>query len=138
MRVFVLIGQLIFAKLPFCAGPGAVVGALAGFVSALALLGQMLPTTPQNVVVMGLLCGLLGFVFILVVYGIWLRYGVGVIFWPALLNALTTSILTVGSNNLLKLPAIAGWLGLLIGILVGSILCRWCRNSDPYRGKRHA
>ena len=126
MKLFVLLGRAIFAKLPFCARPGAVVGALTGFICTLALLGEMLPTGKKNLFIMGILCGVLGFVFVLMIYGIWLRYGVATIFWPALLNSLITSLLTVWVNNLLKVASMAGWVGLLIGLLIGWILCRWC------------
>jgi hypothetical protein len=40
-----------------------------------------------------------------------------------------TGILTTVINNLVRIPILATWIGILIGIIVGAILCLLCRNT---------
>jgi len=133
--LFALLGAP-FKRLPFCSLPGAVVGSFTGFLMAIFELeryGQ--PLAVQQLVVVGLMLGTGGLLLVLLLFGLILRYGVGQIFWPAVANALITAILVVLATYWLQMPAIAGFIGLLIGILVGAVLCWLCRIGE---GRAHA
>jgi hypothetical protein len=81
----------------------------------------------------------LGLVAVLMILGVWLRYDIASMFWPAVVNALLTSFLTVYTNAAVDVPEIAAPIGLAVGIVVGTILCclcRWTRLSDCI-GVRH-
>ena len=79
-----------------------------------------------DIVKVGILLGLLGWVVVLVVVGMWLRYGVRAIFLAALINAILTSVLAVYANNLIQRPTLASLIGLVVGVLVGAALCWLC------------
>jgi hypothetical protein len=66
--------------------------------------------------------------------GVWMRYGVGQIWAPAALNAVLTGILSVWVNDLARQAVLAPFLGILCGILVGAILCRFCPPTNPFGG----
>lgn len=118
-----------FARLPFCSLPGAVAGSFAGFIVTLFMLEHPdLTLSPQEQVLLGLMIGITAWLLILLLYGMILQYGIGAIMWPSLLNALLSALLTVFVNLWLARPPIASVLGLLIGILVGALLCRFCRD----------
>jgi len=127
MAALVKLAALLFGRLSFCALMGAIIGALAGFLFA-ALMeehpGHVFTNAEllQIAVPLAIACWLV----VLLIVGVWLHYGAAAIAWPLLLNAFVTVLLTVWANNLIQMPAIAGIIGLLIGILVGSILCRFC------------
>jgi len=127
MAAFVKLAALLFGRLSFCALMGALIGALAGFLFS-ALMeehpGYVFTTTEllQIALPLVVVCWLV----VLLIVGVWLHYGVAAIAWPLLLNAFLTVLLTLWANNLIQMPVLAGLIGLLIGILVGSILCRFC------------
>lgn len=127
MAAFVKLAALLFGRLSFCALMGALIGALAGFLFS-ALMeehpGYVFTTTELLQIALPLIvvCWLV----VLLIVGVWLHYGVAAIAWPLLLNAFLTVLLTLWANNLIQMPVLAGLIGLLIGILVGSILCRFC------------
>ena len=115
----------LFGKLPFCSLPGAVAGALVGLACAgYELDNPGLVLVVHQLIVTGLLLGFVGLLLVLFLFGVLLRYGVVRIFWPALVNALLTGVLTVFACHALGIPGAFGWLGLLIGIVVGAVLCR--------------
>ncbi len=131
MGAFVLIGQWLFARLPFCSLVGALVGVTAG-----AFLGLTLDVIPPPglsstaIILTGLLLAVLGWIVVVVLLGVWMRYGVAQIAAAAAINALLTAILTVWINNLVRQAVLAPALGILVGILVGAILCRLCSPSQ--------
>ena len=127
MAALVKLAGWLFGKLGVCALNGALVGALAGFLCG-ALLEEHaahVPTTAELLQIVALLtitCWLV----VLLIVGLWLHYGASAIAWPLLLNAFVTVLLTVWLNNIIRIPEIAGLIGLLVGILVGFVLCRFC------------
>lgn len=127
MAALVKLAGWLFGKLGVCALNGALVGALAGFLYGAVLQEHAthMPTTAellQMVALLTITCWLV----VLLIVGLWLHYGASAIAWPLLLNAFVTVLLTVWINNLVRLPDIAGLIGLLVGILVGFVLCRFC------------
>jgi hypothetical protein len=129
MAAFVKLATLLFGRLSFCALMGALIGALAGFLFS-ALMeehpGYVFSTMEllQITLPLVVICWLV----VLLIVGVWLHYGVAAIAWPLLLNAFLTVLLTLWANNLIQMPVLAGLIGLLIGILVGSFLCRFCER----------
>ena len=130
MGALVALARVLFGRLSFCALNGGLVGAIAGLLFGL-LQGEF-PNQPLAIgelLPIALLLGLVGWVVVLVVVGMWIHYGAAAVAWPALLNALLTALLTVWLNNLLLRPELASLIGLLVGILVGTILCRLCARD---------
>lgn len=131
MGIFVLIGQWLFARLPFCSLVGALVGVTAGSFLGLTLDAIHPPgLTPTAIILAGLLLAVLGWIVVVVLLGIWMRYGAAQIAAAAAVNALITAILTVLINNIVRQAVLAPALGILTGILVGAILCRFCMPSQ--------
>ena len=138
MGTFVALAKAMFGKLSLCALVGGLVGAITGFFFSLfQLQNPGLVLTVLQVLAMGIELGLLGWLFVLLVVGVWLHYGAGSIAFQALVNALLTSILVVFFNNLLQLPAVAVPIGMLIGILVGYLLCILCGRYDQENLRKH-
>jgi hypothetical protein len=127
MQALVLLGQWLFGRLPFCALVGAIAGAVAG-----AFMGLILPAIPPgpvtwaHTVEAGLMLAVAGWFAVLLIVGVWARYGVAQIWAPAAVNAVLTAILTVWVNELIRLPWLATIIGILAGVVVGLILCRLC------------
>src|SRR6185369_1386896 len=96
-----LLGQLLFGKLPFCSLIGGTVGVIAGSFLGLTM-DAMMPggLSAIQIVEAGLILSLVGWITVLVVFGLWLRYGLAQLWWPAAINAVLTAILTVWVNNL--------------------------------------
>ena len=127
MAALVKLAGWLFGKLGVCALNGALVGALAGFLYGAVLEEHAthIPTTAellQMVALLTITCWLV----VLLIVGLWLHYGASAIALPLLLNAFVTVLLTVWINNQILIPEIAGLIGLLVGILVGFVLCRFC------------
>src|SRR5262249_50092975 len=121
----------IFAPLPFCSLPGAVAGSFAGFLFGIFQLENPgMPLTLRQLIIIGALLGLTGLLLVLFFFGMLLRYDMGQILWPALLNALLTATLAVIVNNWLSISALAGLVGMFVGIVVGALLCRLCRFKE--------
>jgi hypothetical protein len=129
MGALVKLATALFGKLSFCALIGAIVGAIVGFLTGLLQVEHVAPLTLAEVLQVGFVLGLVGWIFVLVVVGMWLHYGTSVVFWPALLNALITGLLTVWINNIIRNQVLAALIGLFVGLLVGTLLCLWC-NRD--------
>lgn len=129
MKILFAIAKAIFGKLHFCALVGGIVGSIAGFLFGM-LQSQhtALILSMPDVFRVGLLLALVGWIVVLIVVGVWLRYGVAAIALPALVNAVLTAVLTVYFNNLIQQPVLATLIGLLVGILIGTILCWYCRR----------
>lgn len=136
MQAFSLLGQLIFGKLPFCSLVGALIGIVAGTLLGISqpALGAVMP--PLNeVFTNSLLLALIGWITVVIVFGVWLRYGVATIAPPAAVNAIITAFLTTWLDLKIHQPAISPLLGMLVGILVGLILCLFCRPVSRATGR---
>jgi hypothetical protein len=127
MPLFTFLGQVLFARLPFCSKIGAIAGAVAGALMGMAM-GAIVPggLTMAGIFEAAGMLAVAGWITVLILVGVWLRYGLAQIWAPAALNALLTALLTVWVNNLVRLPWAATLLGILAGVLVGAILCRLC------------
>jgi hypothetical protein len=135
VRTFIWLGETLFGSLSFCALAGATVGAIAGFFFGLLQSAKPGVTfTASDLALASLLLAATGLLVVLVVFGLWQRYGAGAIFWPALIDALATSFLTVYVNNALKMPLLACPVGLLVGVVVGTVLCALCAYLRPRPG----
>ncbi len=118
-----------------CAVSGALCGGFAGMVMGFYQSKPGAGTlTPVQALQVGLALGFVGWVMLLVVIGAWLHYGTSAIALPALLNAMLSSILTVFACNALKFPIIDTVLGLVMGTLVGWLLCRLCDRWEGMKG----
>lgn len=133
MGALVALARALFGRLGLCAMSGAIVGSQAGYFVGIVLL-HLAPTTPtaQQLGVAGLILALMGWLVVLLLIGTWLGYGVRRIALPALLNALLVSFITVLLVNGLGLPGWGMLLGFLVGIVIGSLLCKWCRERGEF------
>lgn len=132
VRFFIWLGETLFRSLSFCALAGAMIGVIVGFLFGLVQTAHPAAIfTPFDLTISSLLLALVGFIVVLVIFGVWQRYGVRAIFLPALINALATAFLTVYVNDALRQSLFAAPVGLLIGILVGSVLCALCAYFPP-------
>lgn len=122
-----------FRHLPFCSLPGAVIGAMTGFLMAIflrAMPGQVL--SPQQLVVAALLFGFVSLLLVLFLFGLLLQYGVAQIFPASLGNAALTSIVVVFVTYWMQMPPLGAFVGLLLGVLIGALLC-WICGLDARR-----
>jgi hypothetical protein len=128
MKAFILLGQLLFGKLPFCSLVGGIIGVIVGTFMSLTqdALGTAMPPM-TDIITRSLLLALVAWVFVVLLFGVWLRYGITQIAAPAAVNAILTSFFTVWFNLLIRVAWLAPLIGLLVGILIGLILCRFCR-----------
>ncbi|MBS0447625.1 MAG: hypothetical protein JSR59_16910 [Proteobacteria bacterium] len=117
-----------------CAVTGAIAGGFAGMSFGIAQLQQpALPLT--DAIEVGILLGLVAWVFILMVEGLWLHYGSAVV-WPSLITSLSSAVLTVVIANAVALPVLSVWIGILFGTVVGALLCRLCGERPGAQGVR--
>jgi hypothetical protein len=145
MGALVVLGRALFGGLGLCAMAGAIVGSLAGYFFGIVLLHVApIGPTPQERGVAALVLAVFGWINVLVLIGWWLGYGIKNIALPALINAVLVSFLTVFIVNALGLPGWGMLLGFIIGIVVGTLLCQWCRmrrqleRPDEPRASSHA
>jgi hypothetical protein len=127
--------MLLIWRRSLCAVSGAIVGGLSGMIMGFVLAP---PATPAlslpDVVRASLVLGILGWIVLLVVIGAWLHYGFSQIALPALVNALITAFLTVFFCNKIHVAVICTVLGLVIGTLVGWLLCIACQRWAGTKG----
>jgi len=128
--------KALFGKLPWCSLAGGLAGVITGFVFSLfQVQNPTIVLTLQEVLLIAVVLGLVAWLFLLLVIGVWLKYGVGAIALQTFVTALLTAIATVYLNNIIKLPYLAVILGWLVGILIGYLLCLFCRRySSGLRG----
>lgn len=118
-----------------CAASGALVGGMSGLLFGLAQLRSTAPISIPDAIQVGILLGLVGWVGLLLLLGIWLHYSVRAIALPALVTSLLSAVLTVVIS--IRFPNVLAdlWIGLLIGTLVGAALCALCGMSqNPTKG----
>lgn len=131
MKAFVSIANAIFGRMPFCSVAGAFIGATTGFVLSMFQTAEpVVRLTLPQVVQFGLILALASFLFLLLVFGLLLRYRISAIFWPGLVNAVLTSLLTVAIANAVHRSFLTCWIGIIVGIIVGWILCRLCPTFE--------
>ena len=149
MKLLLAIAKALFDKLSLCALGGGIAGAVSGGLFGIVLEGYPAHTLPLlSQLQAGLLLGVVAWIVLLIVIGVWLHYGLGQIAAQAFVNAMITSVLTVLLAYAIHLPWLATIIGMLVGILVGTILCSFCRrwargstaaNTDVVgRNVRHA
>lgn len=124
-----------------CAVSGAIAGGFIGLIIGLAQAQSPLVLTMSQVVQAAVILGLLAWLVLLLIVGVWLHYGVSAIGLPSLVTSLLTSLLTVYLANKVQISLLAVFIGLLAGTLVGFALCRLCgapkyAEGGPYYGMR--
>ncbi|PYS99107.1 MAG: hypothetical protein DMF63_13640 [Acidobacteria bacterium] len=132
MGALLAFAKLFFGKLPWCSLAGGLAGVVTGFVFSLFQIQNptIILTMPQIVQIAAVL-GLVSWLFLLLVIGVWLKYGIKSIALQTFVTAFLTAFFTVYLSNLLNLPYLTVILGLLAGILIGYILCLFCRRYFP-------
>ncbi len=134
MGTLFALAKALFRNLNWCSLTGALVGAIAGFFFSLfQLQNPSLILIPSEILIIGILLGFVGWLFVLLVVGMWLHYGVRSISLQAFLNSMLTAIFTVYINNLIQIPAVAVIVGMIVGIIIGYLLCLLCRRYEHNR-----
>jgi hypothetical protein len=112
-----------------CAVTGAIAGAIVGLVMGLYLLQQTPPAIPlPGVFAVGAILGIAAWLAVLIIVGLWQHYGIANIALPSLVTSLITAVLTVLVTSRVQVPVLAVWFGIVIGTLVGALLCWLCRG----------
>jgi uncharacterized membrane protein len=114
------------ARLGVCPVVGGAAGAIAGGLTGLVQVEHAGDFSTRDILVLGLLAGAFVWLLALLVIGLWHRYGVRAIFLPALVTSLLSALLAVWVNDLVDRPGFAGLIGLVLGLLVGLLLCWLC------------
>jgi hypothetical protein len=118
-----------------CAASGALAGGFTGSVLGLLLSPpNAITLTASEALRAGVILGLVGWVIILLVVGAWLHYGISQIAAPSLVNAMLSAILTVFVCRAVHFPIADTVLGLMVGTLVGWILCQLCGRFETVKG----
>ncbi|HKB01527.1 MAG TPA: hypothetical protein VKD90_04865 [Gemmataceae bacterium] len=120
-------------RLGICALVGGLVGAIVGFLfSAVQSHFGNAPVSAAECLQLAGLFGLFAWLFVLVLVGSWLGYGFRAVAVPTLVTAAATTLAVVFALNRLRVPDWGALLGLVIGLLVGWLLCRLCQSwTDP-------
>ena len=121
----------MLARLSFCALVGSFVGVIVGslYVELLAE-PSVLAMSAGSVLVTGAVLGVVVWLVLLFILGGFLRYRVGPLAAPALLNAVITGALTARFVHLAAQPLFATVIGFITGLIVGGILCLLCRRWE--------
>jgi hypothetical protein len=116
-----------------CSASGAIAGAIVGLVMGLYLLQPApLPLSHLDVLAISTILGLLAWLALLMIVGLWQHYGIANIAFSSLVNSLITALLTVFVTNKVQIAVLAVWIGILIGTIVGALLC-WLCSVSPRR-----
>jgi hypothetical protein len=117
----------ILTSIPVCAWAGAIAGVIAG--SQFALVQFAIPHvrfSAQEALRLAVMYGLVAWVVLLVIGGLWLHYSLRAVVLASLANAILTSIIVLLIDNAVNIPALSGILGFFIGLGLGAFLCRYC------------
>jgi len=116
------------ARLPICAQAGALMGVIAGFTLALVQLAQDFNPTTTELTGAALLITAFIWVVALFLVGVVMHFAIRQSALPTLVNALLASFATVAASQGINVPGLITVAGLIIGALVGAILCALCRS----------
>lgn len=131
MDILLTISNFFFGRLRFCAKIGAIAGLISGSLFGFYLAqNDAQPETAVNALYIGIYLGLAAWLFILLAVGVWMRYTVRAIAFRGLINSLLTSICTVYLCNIILLPYLCFLIGLLVGIIIGTIFCILCGTTQ--------
>ena len=113
-------------KLGICGNTGLIVGLVSGLLLSFLniKLNLTLHLTNDEVFKVALMLGLFCWLLILFLLVVFIRLRLGEILVPSLFNSLLVGFLTVFLVNKFSLYYIAGLIGMLIGIIVGFLLCQ--------------
>lgn len=118
----------LFKRLGVCATVGFIAGILTGFALVFYNLnGGSTVLTAAEVWKVTLLLWAAISVFLLLYLYILCRYTLASIFFPTLFNSLITCFLTIWFTNQYGLWTTAIFIGIVIGLLIGKLLCILCK-----------
>lgn len=117
------------ARLGVCGNAGVAVGIVAGFVlTILDLVDGPLATNDSETLVLWLLLAAFGWLLILFLFTVFVRWTLQSVAIPGLVNSLLVTGLTVLVCRAANLFGLAWLVGLLAGILIGFLLCSLYRQ----------
>lgn len=112
------------ARLGVCGNAGVAVGIVTGLVlTLLDLIDGPLDTDDSELVVIWLMLAFFGWLLILFLFTVFVRWSAASVAVPALVNSVLVTGLTVLASRVANLFDLAWLVGLLVGILVGYLLC---------------
>ena len=115
----------LLARLGVCGGAGVAVGVITGFIlTVLDLIEDPLELSGLEAVATWLLLAGLGWLALIVVFTVFVRWTAASVAVPALVNSTLVTALTVVVARAAGLFTVAWLIGILAGALVGSLLCR--------------
>jgi len=120
-------------QFPFCSRVGGIAGAIVGLFFGLVQLhlDPAIVFTVGELIGIGVLLGLVGWICVLVIVGIWLHYSVRAVALLGLIISLVSGIVIVVTLNMIGFAPLGMLFGLFIGMLLGALIC-WILC-----GKRH-
>lgn len=138
MKLILRLTRTLFGNLSICALTGGIVGTLTGFFFGL-LQDEQSGTLImiRELLGVGLILAAAAWLFVVMLFGVWLRYGVTNIALPAFVNSVFTSTITVLLCNWVGISALAAPIGLFTGLAVGYLLCWWCRYENCRSGDKN-
>ncbi len=134
MGALVAFAKALFGKLPWCSLAGGLAGVISGFVFSLfQVQNPTILLTIQQIFQIAVVLGLIAWLCLLLVIGIWLKYGIGSIALQTFVTSFLTAFFTVYLSDIVNLPYLTVILGWVVGILIGYLLCMFCRRYFPSR-----
>jgi hypothetical protein len=131
-KLFLLL-RFITSKLSICANTGFMAGAIAGFFLGLedAVSANFPLATFQDVLIDSLLLTAMAWIAVLFVLCVTARLSFSSVALPSLINCFLTCLLTTWICNKFSLFRWAWLVGMLVGIFVGTLLCRLNQIFSP-------
>jgi xanthosine utilization system XapX-like protein len=111
-----------------CALAGVVAGIVVGFLFEMLQFAQPARFAIADLLRIGLLLGLVGWITVLLFLGLIAGQGDWAMVLPSLLTSVVTGLLTVAIDNALWQPVTSVFVGIIVGFLVGRMLCWACRQ----------
>lgn len=123
---FFLLLNVLTKRLAICTLTGFLVGGLAGLMLLLLYINEngVLLLTAEEVLKISLMLAIFCWLVIVFFYCLIARYTFSSVAVPALINSFITVLLTTFSVNKFQFYLIAWFVGMLIGLMVGALLCR--------------